>query len=415
LRLRRLSIRASRAIALVLLCAPIVLGPAVLVVAQETPDVPGYRDAIDEALAEYAAHNYREARSLFARAHKLSPNARTLRGLGAVCFELREYAESTSFLEQALVAQQRPLEGTVRSETERLLARARGFIAEIELVVAPREALVTVDGKDVPVRAGTPLRLAIGAHEIELRADGYRSDRRHYTAEGGERETWTISLREHDGSDSSSASPTPPLGRRPSARRIALGSAIIALGLGGYAATVVLSLKRHDRARTFHDALVGGAEYGPRYDAWKSARRAPYVLDAAAATLVTSGALVLLLSADRQALPWWASLSSAAAGIGLAAWGLSELVQGAPCHDDFAPGRCVDAQESLDRGALISVATVPFLALPLAQLGRRLVGPSPPRTARRDRSESSREPVLSLIPQRMAERGWLLAAQLRWL
>jgi hypothetical protein len=69
-------------------------------------EVPGYREAIDEALAEYAAQNFLEAMSMFARAHKLSPSARTLRGLGSASFELHRYSESVSFLEQALASEQ---------------------------------------------------------------------------------------------------------------------------------------------------------------------------------------------------------------------------------------------------------------------------------------------------------------------
>lgn len=48
----------------------------------------GYRDAIDTALQEMGLGNYEEAREQFARAHALSPNARTLRGLGISEFEL---------------------------------------------------------------------------------------------------------------------------------------------------------------------------------------------------------------------------------------------------------------------------------------------------------------------------------------
>ncbi|MEY4512912.1 MAG: hypothetical protein RLZZ450_5034 [Pseudomonadota bacterium] len=62
---------------------------AVPVLAQDRLEVPGYRETIAEALIEYEAHNYLEARTLFERAHKLYPNARTLRGLAVVAFELR--------------------------------------------------------------------------------------------------------------------------------------------------------------------------------------------------------------------------------------------------------------------------------------------------------------------------------------
>ena len=52
-----------------------------------------YQRLVRQAIAEYAEHNFAEARALFARAHALEPNARTLRGLGMTAFELRSYAE----------------------------------------------------------------------------------------------------------------------------------------------------------------------------------------------------------------------------------------------------------------------------------------------------------------------------------
>ena len=112
----------------------------------------GYRAAIDEALSEYQALNFEEARALFAKAHALFPNARTLRGLGMVEFERRNYRASADYLTQALASQVRPLEGELRTATEQLLERARGFLGEIRLSVEPTDARVLLDGEPIARR-----------------------------------------------------------------------------------------------------------------------------------------------------------------------------------------------------------------------------------------------------------------------
>jgi tetratricopeptide (TPR) repeat protein len=157
-------------------------------------DPPGYRAAIDEAVAEFSAGNYPEAQTLFRRAHAIYPNARTLRGLGVVAFEQRRYAESAKLLEAALAAEQRRLDGELRAETERVLARARGFVGYLELTVEPLDAEVFVDGEKATIRAGEPLSLDVGTHSLEFRASGYRSERRTHRVEGTSRARWTIRL-----------------------------------------------------------------------------------------------------------------------------------------------------------------------------------------------------------------------------
>src|SRR5688572_7254192 len=59
---------------------------------------PDYKRAVEEALKEYGLGHFEEARSLFRRAHGIYPNARTLRGLGMVEFELRHYVRASQLL-----------------------------------------------------------------------------------------------------------------------------------------------------------------------------------------------------------------------------------------------------------------------------------------------------------------------------
>ena len=123
---------------------------------------PAYRELVEQALAEYAAKNYDEAGTLFERAHTLFPNARTLRGMGMAAFELRQYDQSARHLEAALASTVRPLDGALRKETEALAARARAFVATLELRVSPAHANLSLDGAPIAPGGGA---LATAANE----------------------------------------------------------------------------------------------------------------------------------------------------------------------------------------------------------------------------------------------------------
>jgi hypothetical protein len=79
--------------------------------AQSTPkaDSAEYRELIRKALEEYELGNWAEAKLFFSDAHRLFPNARTLRGLGLVAYSLRDYVSATDQLVQSLSSNVRPL------------------------------------------------------------------------------------------------------------------------------------------------------------------------------------------------------------------------------------------------------------------------------------------------------------------
>lgn len=165
--------------------------------AQESRDAgepAAYRSTVREALSEYHAKNFPEARALFEEAHRLYPNARTLRGLGMTAFELRSYRESVSFLISALKEQVKPLEGNLRSETERLLTRAERFVGKLTIHVTPENAEVTIDGDRVWVSPDTPVVLDVGEHSLEFHAEGYLPESRSLYVKGRENVIWTVAL-----------------------------------------------------------------------------------------------------------------------------------------------------------------------------------------------------------------------------
>lgn len=151
----------------------------------------GYRAAIDEAISEFAAHRFEEARTLFLRAHGILPNARTLRGLGLADFELRDYVACVQHLDAALRSEAKPLEGELRTEAEALRTRAAGFVGRLTLRARPEASRLLVDGAqaDWPV---APLLLSLGTHTLELFAAGYEPERRSLLTVGGEARTLDV-------------------------------------------------------------------------------------------------------------------------------------------------------------------------------------------------------------------------------
>ncbi|HEX5658856.1 MAG TPA: hypothetical protein VFX59_16795 [Polyangiales bacterium] len=156
---------------------------------------PEYRALIDEAVREYEARHFEEARSLFARAVALQPSARGYRGLGMSEFELRNYLDSADNLERSLSSQIRPIEGELRAETERLLTRARGFLARYVVVTQPRETQVFVDGNQAKLSPVGELLVPVGDHTLEFRAEGFLTERQNRKVNGGEQEQIVVFLK----------------------------------------------------------------------------------------------------------------------------------------------------------------------------------------------------------------------------
>lgn len=143
--------------------------------ASHEPDSPlGYQAAADLGLAEFERGNYLEARARFAEAHRLWPNARSLRALGYCEYELKNYVASLDLLEQALASTVRPLSEAQRAETAELIARARGYVARYTFSVFPRDTRLTIDGVVPVLDAHNGLTLPVGAHTLEAQATGYQ-------------------------------------------------------------------------------------------------------------------------------------------------------------------------------------------------------------------------------------------------
>lgn len=160
--------------------------PAAEVGARDPAEPTGYDEAVRAGLAEYERGHWAEARVQFQRAHELLPSARTLRALGNVDFELRNYGDSVKHLQQALDALIKPLDGKLRVEAEKLLARAKLYVGEVHVDVDPETATVSVDGVRMGRGPKASLSLQLGEHLLEFQAHGRVPERRSIQIRGGE-------------------------------------------------------------------------------------------------------------------------------------------------------------------------------------------------------------------------------------
>ncbi|MEM1417611.1 MAG: hypothetical protein AAGH15_22125 [Myxococcota bacterium] len=161
-------------------------------VARET----AFRALIAEALAEYQAGNWAEARALFFQAHRVRSSANAVR-LGAVCaYELREYPSAVRGFEEALAMTERPLSEQQRREANEGLGRALRFLGTVELAVSPAGAVVKVDGVVTAPDERGRFFLTPGTHEIRVEAPDHEPHAQRVSYVGGERERLAIALEE---------------------------------------------------------------------------------------------------------------------------------------------------------------------------------------------------------------------------
>jgi hypothetical protein len=182
----------------------LVLGVSVLAAANQVVAAPAaqdpgetaeYRAMLEEAVSEYDARRYEEARALFRRAHQISPSARTLRGIGMAAFDLREYVEALRSLEASLVDKRRALTPAQRTQVEALIDRTRAFVGRFFLKLSPKDMLVRVDGAPAVIETDGSLLLSFGRHALTAEAPRSISENREVNVIGGERQELAFQLR----------------------------------------------------------------------------------------------------------------------------------------------------------------------------------------------------------------------------
>jgi hypothetical protein len=155
---------------------------------------PAYEQTIAEAVREFSAQRFEEARALFKRAHELAPSARTLRGLGMTAYELRMYVQTMRELEAALRDTRKPLTEEQRNHASSLIAKSREFVGRVLLQLLPADATALVDGQPAEVEAGGVLLLDVGTHVIGATAADHKPSNVRVRVEGGSEQLVKLAL-----------------------------------------------------------------------------------------------------------------------------------------------------------------------------------------------------------------------------
>lgn len=219
----------------------------------------GYRQLLSEALTEFEAKNWPEAKALFEKAHGLYPNARTLRGLGMVAFAARRYVDTIRYLSSALEHPTRPLTDAHRKHAQSMIDQSNTFVGRFSVALSPSDAGLLVDGQPARLEADGSLALDPGEHELVASAAAHIEAVRKLSVSGGERGSITLSLRPVVTQVAASSQP-----------RVATSSANVAaeklperrprlwtwVALGGAGAFAVAALAFHLHGQSEYDEIV---------------------------------------------------------------------------------------------------------------------------------------------------------------
>ncbi|HEY2898949.1 MAG TPA: hypothetical protein VGL59_00125 [Polyangia bacterium] len=185
----------SKNVRIALFIAPAILIASVPARAADQPESAQYRNLLADAVTEYDARRFDEARALFRRANDLAPSARTLRGIGMASFELRDYVEAYRALQGALAEKHKALTPDQRRQVESLLDKTKAFTAHFGIRTLPLDSTVRIDG-DVPfVEPDGRVTLGLGRHAISVDAAGRIPEVRDVHVFGGENRDLEFRLR----------------------------------------------------------------------------------------------------------------------------------------------------------------------------------------------------------------------------
>lgn len=164
--------------------------------------------------------------------------------------------------------------------------------------------------------------------------------------------------------------------KRPVRWQPLVSGTVLTLGAAALVAGGVLLHKRHeDGQRLRADRVVSL----PGWRDWVDQRAAPYALGTAGLVVSAAGAFAMMVSFEQDP-PWWVGGFAGAAGVGLAAWGITDIVRGAACDSDQLAQivGCSRNEERRDRGALVFMSSAPFFTAALTQVLLWATAPTSP-------------------------------------
>jgi hypothetical protein len=225
-----------------------------------------YRQLVQQALDEFSRGNWDEAAGLFAQAHKLSPSARTLRGMGLAAFEGRRYVDALQNLRAALDSTVNPLTAQQRAEVTETLSRAEHYVATLELTADPSDAEVRVNGNVVPEQDGKrALMVDPGEVEVRATAPGYEPEVQQVRLVSGARQQVALRLSPVQAASAANnplvggGSEPKPVDRHPGPPFKLLGWLGVGLAGAGVATAIISWRVREDAADFFNKNKCGSS------------------------------------------------------------------------------------------------------------------------------------------------------------
>lgn len=339
---------------------------------------PAYYQLISDALQAYQLRQFERARDLFERAHAVWPNARTLRGLGRVAFDLRHYRAAITYLQRADVSTVQPLDTELRDESARLQAGAERALARVKVQLVPANAQLLVDDKLEPLDQNQRLSLDPGTHDVIIQAPGYVAQQRPYHLYAAERAEWSVQLEPRalpSGATASRAetalppsfSLRPPQSEREapaseSTRRAWLVPTGLSLTVGG----AVLAGIGVDALFSLVDtgALLRREPDSENYSTrWNAAHERALVFAGLSSTVLTVGAAVLADAVPREERRWLTGTLIAVGGLTLAT-GIA-LYASDLCGATGDLASCTRQTARRDAGSLMTMLSAPLLTIPV--------------------------------------------------
>jgi hypothetical protein len=154
----------------------------------EAETIAEYAEVLQHGVDAFSAGRWAEARMLFERAHRITPTARTLRGLALCDFELGHDLAAISECQASLNDPRRPLTPELRAQVEDTLSRARHNVGHLHLTLPDDASELRVDGASMSIPADGEVLLDPGQHTLEVSLPDAEPITRTFTVEVGARE-----------------------------------------------------------------------------------------------------------------------------------------------------------------------------------------------------------------------------------
>jgi tetratricopeptide (TPR) repeat protein len=208
-----LTLDIARALAgrLFLLVALVAWGSLAVAPAQAQDARARARTHFNQGVADYDAGRYREALAAFEQAYRAAPHP-TVRVNMANCFEqLGQYVEALFNYRRFLEESGANVTPEQRSEVEQAIARIEPKVGTLVIKVEPRQATLTIDGKEARRSPDGTLQLVAGLHYLSASAPGHVTVERSVDVKGGAQTPVSINLSEESAVPVAASSAAEPL------------------------------------------------------------------------------------------------------------------------------------------------------------------------------------------------------------